>query len=115
MKVNKLSDMTKGWFVGDFYPTTLRTQNSEVAVKSYKKGEFEERHYHKVATEITVVISGRVLMNGVEFVEGDIVTISPYESTDFKVLKDTVTVVVKCPGAVNDKYAGKYSMHDKFL
>ena len=108
MKISKLNDMKKGWFVGDFNPTVLKTRNAEVAVKLYKKGEFEERHYHKVATEITVIISGAVLMNGTEFSEGDIITIDPYESTDFRVLKDAVTVVVKCPGELDDKYDGEY-------
>lgn len=29
--------MTKGWFVGDFEPSILKTKNCEVGVKSYKK------------------------------------------------------------------------------
>jgi len=29
------------------------------------------------------------------------------ESTDFKVLEDASTVVVKLPGATNDKYLGE--------
>tara|TARA_B110000858_G_C17623154_1_gene389952 strand:- start:287 stop:619 length:333 start_codon:yes stop_codon:yes gene_type:complete len=107
MKVDRLEDMTKGWFVGDFYPTVLKTRDVEVATKMYLKGDFEERHYHKIATEITVIVSGIVEMNGKKYGKGDIITINPYESTNFKALKDTVTVVVKYPGAVNDKYMGK--------
>ena len=90
-----------------FVPSLLQTQDVEVAVKNYQKGEFEEAHYHKIATEITVIISGMVKMNGIEYEEGDIVTVETYESTDFMALKDTVTVVVKHPGAVNDKYIGR--------
>jgi hypothetical protein len=45
-------------------------------------------------------------MNGVEFISGDIITIEPMESTDFEVLEDTSTIVVKLPGASNDKYLG---------
>ena len=107
MKLNKLKDMTKGWFVGDFEPSLLRTQDVEVAIKKYQQGEFEEAHYHKIATEITVIISGKVKMNGVEYEEEDVVTIEPYESTDFIALKDTLTVVVKHPGATHDKYMGR--------
>ena len=106
MKVAKLDDMVKGWFVGDFNPTTFATQEVEVAVKRYAAGDYEARHYHKVATEITLILSGHVRMNGVEYRAGDIVTIAPHESTDFDVLDDTVTVVVKLPGALNDKYLG---------
>lgn len=107
MKTAKLEDMVKGWFVGNFEPTLLKTNDVEVAVKSYNKGDYEERHYHKVATEITVVTAGRVKMNGVEYKKGDIVVIEPMESTDFECLEDdTQNVVVKYPGVNNDKYLG---------
>lgn len=106
MQRAKLSDMVRGWFIGDFTPTVLTTQAAEVGVKLYKAGDSEERHFHKIATEITVILSGRVRMNGVEFVSGDIITTEPMESTDFEVLEDTSTVVVKLPGATNDKYLG---------
>jgi quercetin dioxygenase-like cupin family protein len=106
MKKSKLDDMTKGWFVGDFEPTLLKTQQVEVAVKHYRQGDREGRHYHKIATEITVIVSGRVRMNGLEYGEGDIVVIEPLDSTDFEALADSVTTVVKYPGAINDKYDG---------
>jgi hypothetical protein len=106
MQKSKLSDMERGWFIGDFSPTVLATQAAEVGVKLYKAGSSEERHFHKIATEVTVILSGRVRMNGVEFVAGDIVTTEPMESTDFEVLEDASTVVVKLPGATNDKYLG---------
>lgn len=106
MRTAKLQDMVKGWFVGNFEPTLYRTNDVEVAVKEYKAGDFEGRHYHKVATEFSVVISGRVRMNGAEYGPGDIIVMEPGESTDFECLQDgTVNVVVKLPGANNDKYA----------
>ena len=105
--------MTKGWFVGDFIPSLLQTRDVEVAIKHYQKGEAEEVHYHKIATEITAVVSGMVKMNDIEYEAGDIITIEPYESTDFMALKDnTITVVVKHPGAVCDKYMGKSTRND---
>ena len=108
MKLAKLEDMVKGWFVGNFEPTLLKTNDVEVAVKSYKKGDYEETHYHKIATEITVIISGRVKMNGIEYKAGDIVVMEPNEATDFECLEDgTKNVVVKYPGANNDKYLGE--------
>ena len=105
MKTAKLKDMIKGWFVGNFEPTLFRTNDVEVAVKSYKKGDYEEKHYHKIATEFTVIIRGRVKMNGIEYKEGDIIVMEPNEATDFECLEDgTQNVVVKIPGANNDKY-----------
>lgn len=104
MKHNKLEDMVKGWFVGGFTPTALDTQACEVAIKRYSKGEAEGSHYHKIATEITVIVEGSVRMCGKEWHSGDIITINPGEKTDFLALTDTLTVVVKHPGALNDKY-----------
>jgi quercetin dioxygenase-like cupin family protein len=105
MQVNKLQDMVKGWFVGNFEPTLYKTGAVEVAVKTYQKGEREAAHYHKIAAELTCVVSGRVRMNGAEYQAGDIITIEPHESTDFEALEDnTVNVVVKIPGAPSDKY-----------
>ncbi|MYM36636.1 hypothetical protein GTP38_20095 [Duganella sp. FT94W] len=107
MEHYRLDDMTRGWFVGDFTPTVLATRAAEVGIKHYRAGAREARHYHKIAQEITVIQSGRVRMNGVEYASGDIIVIAPLESTDFVVLEDTVTVVVKVPGAVDDKYLGE--------
>lgn len=108
MKTARLNDMTRGWFVGDFEPTLLKTADVEVAVKEYQKGDYEARHYHKIATEITVIVSGRVRMNGEEYTAGDIVIMEPGEATDFECLEDgTKNVVVKHPGASNDKYLEK--------
>lgn len=104
MKQVKLEDMIKGWFVGDFEPTLIKTSEVEVAVKEYRKGYREGRHHHKIATEITVISFGRVRMNNTEYKKGDIIIIEPYESTDFEALEDSVTTVVKYPGASNDKY-----------
>lgn len=107
MKKYLLSDMTKGWFVGDFSPTIIQTQEVEVGVKQYKKGDCEARHHHRITTEITVIIAGKVRMNNHFYEAGDILVIEPGESTDFEVLEDVTTVVVKYPGVQNDKYMGE--------
>lgn len=106
MNVHKLEDMVKGWFVGQFKPTLVSTNSVEVAVKNYKAGDYEATHYHKVATEITVITSGMVKMNGAEYASGTIIVIEPNEASDFLALTDVTTTVVKIPGALNDKYPG---------
>ena len=108
MKIARIDEMTKGWFMGNFEPSLLKTNAVEVALKKYKKGDYEKAHYHKISTEFTVIVSGRVRMNGKEYIEGDIIVIEPNDSTDFEALEDnTVNVVVKIPGANNDKYLTK--------
>lgn len=107
MKHFQLNSMTKGWFVGNFSPTALRAEGAEVAVKTYKSGDHETEHHHKVATELTLVISGQIRMNGVEYGDGDIVLIEPGENADFMAITDVTTVVVKVPCVAGDKYPGK--------
>ncbi len=104
MKKASLKDMVKGWFVGNFEPSLYKTNDVEVAVKRYRAGDYEAAHYHKIATELTVITRGRVRMNGTEYGEGDIIVMEPREITDFEAVTDAENVVVKIPGASNDKY-----------
>ena len=96
--------MDRGWFVGDFEPVAFKTTGTEVAIKSYKVGEIDKRHHHKIATEITTICSGEVEMNGQRFGAGDIIVIEPNESCRFQAIQDTLTVVVKVPATRGDKY-----------
>lgn len=105
MKHDRLENMVKGWFVGAFSPTLLHTNDCEVAIKHYRKGDYEARHVHKIATEITVVVTGEIRMCEKNWGPGDMVMLSPGEATDFLAVTDAVTVVVKHPGALNDKYS----------
>lgn len=100
----KLEHMVKGWFVGSFKPAAFHTDACEVAVKVYKEGDCEAKHFHKIATEVTVVISGRIRMCDREWCAGDIVTLKPGEITDFFALTDVTSVVVKVPSVIDDKY-----------
>lgn len=104
MQYHTLSDMVKGWFVGDFAPVALRTAAVEVGVKEYAAGDTEAAHLHKVATELTVIVRGRAVMCGREWGPGDIVTVEPGEATAFHALTDVTTVVVKMPSVAGDKY-----------
>ena len=106
MKKAYLKDMVRGWFVGNFTPTLYKTNDVEVAVQSYKAGDYEELHHHKIATEINVITAGEVKMNGATYIVGDIIAIEPNEATDFFAVTDATTIVVKIPGASNDKYMG---------
>ena len=39
-----------------------------------------------------------------KFDAGNIIVIEPYEETSFEALEDSITLVVKVPGALDDKY-----------
>ena len=104
MQTAQLDKMGKGWFVGDFDPTMYRSKDVEVAVKYYSAGDREQWHYHRVATELTVIVSGTVRMNGQSYHEGDAIMMEPGEGTDFEAVTDAVNVVVKLPCVKNDKF-----------
>lgn len=102
-----LKSMSKGWFIGNFEPSLYKTNDVEVAVKQYKKGDTDNAHYHKIATEYTVVVQGRVRMFEKEWNAGSIIVVEPGDITSFEALEDAVNLVVKLPGANNDKYEVK--------
>lgn len=104
MTKSKLDDFIKGWIIGNFSPTLHATNQFEVAVKKYQSGEYEKKHLHKIAKEWTVIITGKVEMNGNIYSSGEIVYVEPNESTDFLALENTTTVVIKLPSVSDDKY-----------
>ncbi|MHA6679788.1 cupin domain-containing protein [Enterobacter cloacae] len=99
-----IKDMVGGWFVGAFSPAAFNTPDVEVAVQRFSAGQRGKLHHHKIATEVTLLLSGRARMAGHILEAGDIITLSPGVSSSFEALEDCVTVVVKHPGALNDKY-----------
>lgn len=104
MEKYDLNNFFKGWFIGNFEPSLLKTDDFEIAIKRYNKGDYEESHVHKIATEYTLIVSGSVKMNGKCYYADDIIEIKPNEYTDFKCLSKVITCVVKVPCVKNDKY-----------
>src|SRR4051812_15496795 len=104
MKKYNLKDFTKGWVVGDFDQSIIKTKDFEFAVKYYKTGDLESKHVHKIADEITVIVSGKHKMNGQELNPGDIIHLSPGDPTDFECLEDGAIAAIKTPSVIGDKY-----------
>lgn len=104
MEKYSIDDMVGGWFIGNFAPSILATEDFEIAVKKYKSGDFEQEHYHNIATEYTMIVEGEVIMSGKHYKSSDIIVIAPGESTDFKAITDVITVVVKTPSVKDDKF-----------
>lgn len=104
MRRGHLDDMIRGWFVGDFEPTLFATEAVEVGIKRYTVGEREEWHHHKVSTEITAIVVGRVRMGDQTLGEGDIIVLDPNDESDFEALTDVMLVVAKVPATKGDKY-----------
>jgi hypothetical protein len=113
MKEAQLRDMVQGWFVGNFEPSIALSTACEVAVKHCAAGYCQGIHHHRVSTEITVVVSGRVRMMGKILEPGDIMLLEPGEATGFAALTDAVCAVVKLPSVRDDKYPGHAPAPDR--
>lgn len=104
MKVKKLSDMHRGWVIGDFEPSLLRTKDFEVGILKHPKGEKWPAHYHKIATEYNILIQGTMKLCDVELVAGDTFILEPNEVADPIFHEDCTIVCVKVPSSTTDKY-----------
>jgi quercetin dioxygenase-like cupin family protein len=104
MKVTKLSETYRGWVIGDFDPSILRTKDFEVGILSHSKGEKWPAHYHKVAVEYNILISGKMRLCGVELEAGDIFILEPMEIADPVFHEDCTIVCIKVPSDTKDKY-----------
>ena len=109
MNSYSLEDFTRGWFIGDFEPSLHKTRGFEIAVQRFNSGDKEAEHVHRIATEFTVIVSGKVRMNDEVYTAGDIIEIPSGKSASFEAIEDTVTTVVKIPCAPGDKYMVKGS------
>jgi len=103
MKIAHIEQFTKGWFVGNFDPSLLKA-DFEVGLHQHKAGEFHQDHFHKLGTEINVMIEGRLLLNGNEFGPGEIFVLEPYEISQVEYLTDVKLIVVRDISDPNDKY-----------
>jgi quercetin dioxygenase-like cupin family protein len=108
LEVSRIENFTKGWVIGNYVPSLIQTKDIEIGIKEYSEGEEEEAHIHKVSTEITIVLSGEIEMNGSPHYKGDIITIEKEEEGKFKALSDNVVLVcIKTPSDPLDKYIVK--------
>jgi mannose-6-phosphate isomerase-like protein (cupin superfamily) len=105
MKIYHLDDFIGGWVAGDFDPTIIKTPDFEVSVKNYTEGEYQERHVHYEADELSIIVKGSARMNEKVYKKGDIILMEKGEATDFYPLEDgTITCVIKTPSIPGDKH-----------
>lgn len=104
MIVRKLCEMVRGWCIGDFEPSIIRTKDFELGILKHKKNEVWPRHYHKIATEYNILLSGSMWVCGEELLSGDIFVIHPNDISEPKFHEDCVIVCIKIPSVPGDKY-----------
>ena len=103
MQKFRFDEMTRGWFIGDFLPSALRTKDFEVGLVKHKKGDTWDKHYHEHVTEESLFLKGKVRVNDEVFSEGDILVIKSNETVDPLFLEDTEVIIIKTPSIIDDK------------
>ena len=106
MKKAHIDDFFKGWFVGNFEPSLLKA-NFEVGFHQHVAGEHHQDHFHKLGTEINLMVEGRIKINDQEFGPGDIFVLEPFELSQCEYLTDVKLVVVRNISDPNDKFEVK--------
>jgi quercetin dioxygenase-like cupin family protein len=104
MEIRRIEDFTRGWIIGNFDPSLLKTDKFEVGLLTHKAGEMWPKHYHEVATEYNVLVSGRMIIQGKELKSGDVFVFNPGDIADPIFLEDCSVLVVKVPSIIGDKY-----------
>ena len=104
MRKFSLSEMKRGWFIGNFFPSVLKTDLFEVGIMNHKKGEEWPKHFHAEATEYNVLLKGSMTVNGQLIKSGDIFILEKNEPCK-PIFKENCTIVcVKVPSIPGDKY-----------
>ncbi len=98
-----LSEYKNGWLLGNFSPAVIQTSEFEVCVKTFMVGDRETSHYQVIATEVTVVLSGKVRMGEILLTEDEILVVEPGEVVDFEALTDCRVLGIKFPSLPEDK------------
>lgn len=104
MEIRRIEDFTRGWIIGNFDPSLLKTDKFEVGLLQHKAGEVWPKHYHKIGTEYNVLVSGKMIIQDKELNSGDVFVFTPGEIADPIFLEDCTVLVVKIPSIPGDKY-----------
>ena len=104
MKRSKLSDCgARGWFIGNFEGAVWPSKDFEICYQKNPRTQTAS-HIHKLAHEITLVISGSQLCNGQMFGPGDICILEPGDISQIEYLEETEVVTIKVPSVPSDKH-----------
>ena len=48
MKRDRIENFTRGWFIGNFEPAILKTEEFEVGFQIHRKEDTPEKHYQEI-------------------------------------------------------------------
>ena len=97
------TNFIRGWFIGDFIPSIVKTDLFEIALLNHLKDEMWDFHYHRYMIEINVLIKGKMIINEQEIHEGNIFIFEKNQIACPKFLEDCSILCIKVPSVKNDK------------
>lgn len=101
---HNIQDFWRGWFIGNFEPSVLKTDQFEVGVLHHAKGEIWPAHYHQVGTEYNVLLEGKMFVGNQTINKGDVFIFEPGEVAAPEFLEDCTVLCIKTPSIPGDKY-----------
>jgi quercetin dioxygenase-like cupin family protein len=104
MKKHNLSEFWRGWFIGNFEPALLKTDQFEVGMLTHTKGEVWPKHYHAKHTEYNLLVKGQMIICGQTINAGEIFVLEPNEIADPEFLEDCLVLCIKQPSIPGDKH-----------
>lgn len=98
-----IDDYIRGWLIGDFIPSIVRTSAYEVGISRHKKGEHWGFHYHHELDEYNILLSGKMYINNRLLESGDYFMIPKDIIACPKFVEDCTIVCLKSPSKPKDK------------
>jgi len=95
--------MRNGWFIGNFDPNILKTDQFEVGYLKHPKGQKWGVHFHEKLSEYNYLIKGKMTINNREINPGDLFIFRPDVPVDPVFLEDCELICVKVPSVPGDK------------
>lgn len=93
-----------GWLVGQFSPSLVHSKEIEVGFKCIKKGTLADSHYHKLKTEYTILLSGKLRVGDTILTPPSCVVLEPHFENDHDFLEDSIILIINTPSVQGDKY-----------
>ena len=93
----------RGWLIGDFEPSIVRTKDFEVGILTHKAGEKWPFHYHAHLDEINLLIKGEMRINNCNVSAGDVFVFNKNMISCPIFIEDCTVLCVKIPSLPKDK------------
>ena len=96
----------KGWYAGNFYPNLVKSKDIEFGFKRIAKCTEPDYHYHKIKTEFTILIEGKIICKNNNTVVSPIscIKLDPYEKNDQYFSEESLILIINTPSITGDKH-----------